>query len=45
MAAETGRTFIHTAKAWLRRHHPWPFWAFLLILAVLVFLARSAHGI
>jgi mono/diheme cytochrome c family protein len=44
MQAKSENSSMAGLKAWLRRHHPWPLWAFILIVAVLVFLARSAHG-
>ncbi len=44
MQAKSENWSLDAVKAWLRHHHPWPLWAFILIVAVLVFLARSAHG-
>jgi mono/diheme cytochrome c family protein len=42
MLAEHERSLTGALRSWLRKHHPWPLWAFLLIIAALVILARAA---
>lgn len=44
MLSESEPTLSRSIKAWFKRHHPWPLWAFVLIAAALLILARSAAG-
>jgi mono/diheme cytochrome c family protein len=42
MLFQSEQSLSRALKDWVRRHHPWPMWAFVLIVAALVILARAA---
>ncbi len=44
MLSESEPSLTRTIKAWFKRHHPWPLWAFMLLMAALIILARAAAG-
>lgn len=42
MLSESRNSPSQSAKSWLEKWHPWPLWALLLVVALLVVLARAA---
>jgi mono/diheme cytochrome c family protein len=44
MMSESEPSLSSAIKSWFKRHHPWPLWAFILIVAALIILARTAAG-